>query len=128
VAVVGSRAASKAGRGLAMQVAAELVGVGYVVLSGLAAGIDTAADCSAFASGGRTLAVIGTDLQSAYPSENAWLQPLQVGAHIEGNGSRQNRCPLFIPLSCREPPTTTSFSPACAARHSKLDAPATVIP
>lgn len=47
VAVVGARASSREGKGLAMQVANEVVAAGKVIVSGLAAGIDTAAHCAA---------------------------------------------------------------------------------
>jgi DNA processing protein len=100
VAIVGSRTASKAGRGLAMQVAEELVGAGYIVLSGLAAGIDTAAHCAALAAGARTIALIGTDVQSAYPPENAWLQQRIYREHLllspfaSGTPTRRGNFPL----------------------------------
>ncbi|MFL5865127.1 MAG: DNA-processing protein DprA [Solirubrobacteraceae bacterium] len=74
VAVIGARRASAAGMAAAANVAEDLVGAGYVVVSGLAAGIDTAAHQAALGTGGRTVAVIGTGLRRAYPVENAGLQ------------------------------------------------------
>jgi DNA processing protein len=74
VAVVGARAATQDGVRAAAEIAHELVRIGYTVASGLAAGIDTAAHSAALAAGGRTVAVIGTGLQRAYPPENASLQ------------------------------------------------------
>jgi DNA processing protein len=74
VAVIGSRQASPAGIDTARRTAEQLVGTGYVVTSGLAAGIDTAAHTAALDAGGRTLAVIGTGLNHAYPPRNAELQ------------------------------------------------------
>jgi len=74
VAVVGSRKASGEGLERAASIAGHLVGSGYAVMSGLAAGIDTAAHTATLAAGGRTVAVIGTGLAHSYPPENAALQ------------------------------------------------------
>lgn len=74
IAVVGSRQATDRGLRIAQRIAEHLVGRGYAVASGLAAGIDTAAHKGALALGGRTFAVIGTGLRRAYPPENAPLQ------------------------------------------------------
>ena len=98
VAVIGARRASDEGRAVAAEFAAELTAAGWVVVSGLAAGIDTAAHRAALEHGGRTLAVIGTGLQHSYPPENAELQRTiaQRGAVIS----------QFWPDS---PPTRQSF-------------------
>jgi DNA processing protein len=74
VAVVGARRATDAGLAAAADISAHLVDSGYVVVSGLAAGIDTAAHTAALEAGGRTVAVLGTGLAHAYPPENAELQ------------------------------------------------------
>lgn len=74
IAVVGARAASDEGLRRARKLAGHLVEAGYVVVSGLAAGIDRAAHGGALESGGRTIAVIGTGVNKAYPVENAELQ------------------------------------------------------
>jgi len=72
--VVGTRAPTDAGRRIAAAVAERLTAAGYSVFSGLAAGIDTCAHRAALERGGRTVAVIGTGLDQAYPRENAALQ------------------------------------------------------
>jgi DNA processing protein len=53
-----------------------------IVVSGLAVGIDTVAHMTAIEAGGRTVAVIGTSLEQAYPSENAELQNLIARDHL----------------------------------------------
>jgi DNA processing protein len=74
VAIVGSRRASPEGRAHARRLATELSETGYVVVSGLAAGVDAAAHTATLAVGGRTLAVIGTGVDRVYPGAHAGLQ------------------------------------------------------
>jgi DNA processing protein len=74
IAVVGARKATHDGIKKAGAVAGHLVDSGFTVVSGLAAGIDTAAHTAALARGGRTVAVIGTGLARSYPPENQALQ------------------------------------------------------
>ena len=72
VAMVGARNASAAAVRFARQIAAELGELGYVVVSGLARGIDTAAHRGALASG--TIGVVASGLDIFYPPENESLQ------------------------------------------------------
>jgi DNA processing protein len=74
VAIVGTRQASEHGLRQADQLARGLADAGVPVVSGLAAGIDTAALQGVLAAGGRAIAVIGTGLRRSYPKENAGLQ------------------------------------------------------
>jgi DNA processing protein len=74
VAVVGTRQASEHGLRLAGDLARDLAEAGVPVVSGLAAGIDTAALLGALWAGGRAVAVIGTGLRRSYPPKNAELQ------------------------------------------------------
>ena len=74
LAVIGSRTATATGTEHARTVAHHLTAAGYTVISGLAAGIDTVAHTATLETGGRTIAVIGTGLNHAYPPENAELQ------------------------------------------------------
>jgi DNA processing protein len=74
LAVIGSRTATPTGIEIATEIAIHLLEAEYTVVSGLAAGIDTAAHTAALRRGGRTVAVIGTGLEHAYPAENAKLQ------------------------------------------------------
>jgi DNA processing protein len=73
IAVVGTRAASDAGRALADGLAHELAAGGVTVLSGLALGIDATAHEAALDAGGRTVAVVGTGIRRTYPRDNARL-------------------------------------------------------
>lgn len=72
VAMVGARNASAAAVRFARQLAAELGELGYVVVSGLARGIDTAAHRGALGNG--TIGVIASGLDIFYPPENEPLQ------------------------------------------------------
>lgn len=70
VAIVGSRNCTHYGRKCAQKFGFQLAGAGYSVISGMARGIDTAAHEGALASGGRTIAVLGSGIGKFYPSEN----------------------------------------------------------
>lgn len=73
VAVVGTRGASKDGLKRARKVARTLVDAGYLVVSGLARGIDRAAHEATLDAGGRTIAVMGTGIDRIYPAEHKQL-------------------------------------------------------
>lgn len=73
VAVVGTRDASPQGVEMAGLMARQLVENQVTVVSGLAAGIDTAAHRSTLDAGGRTIAVVGTGITKTYPKENVGL-------------------------------------------------------
>ena len=72
VAIVGARNASAAAVKLARQFAGELAAAGFVVVSGLARGIDGAAHQAAL--NGGTIGVIASGIDIAYPREHADLQ------------------------------------------------------
>lgn len=73
VAIVGTRRSTAYGRDQAERLAHDLAGDGWVVVSGLALGIDAAAHRGALAAGGVTVGVIGSALDRFYPEENLGL-------------------------------------------------------
>ncbi|WP_234443031.1 DNA-processing protein DprA [Streptomyces cellulosae] len=74
VAVVGTRTPTLEDIAHARAIAGGRAERGVTVISGLAAGIDSAAHGTALAVGDRTIAVIGTGLRRSYPAQNARLQ------------------------------------------------------
>jgi DNA processing protein len=82
ISVVGTRNPSELGAKRAQKLAMLLSVKGYVVVSGLAKGIDTAAHIGAIKAGGKTIAVIGTPLNQCYPKENCNLQKVIAKDHL----------------------------------------------
>lgn len=79
VGMVGARNASAAGRRFARDMAAELGRAGYVVVSGLARGIDTASHEGSLRTG--TVAMVAGGVDIVYPPEN---QPLYERIREQG--------------------------------------------
>ncbi|MBQ6052120.1 MAG: DNA-processing protein DprA [Clostridia bacterium] len=82
VAIVGSRKATDLGKKTAARIAYELASAGITVVSGMAAGIDTAAHKGALYGGKETLAFLGGGADVVYPKENEELY-----RRIIGNGA-----------------------------------------
>ncbi len=84
VAVVGTRRVSPYGREVAYQLGSELAQHGVTVISGLALGVDAIAHQAALASGGRTIAVLGSGIDQIYPPRNRRLalQIIERGALV----------------------------------------------
>jgi DNA processing protein len=105
VSVIGTRQPSDSGRALARDVAQALGRSGFVVVSGLAAGIDAEAHRAVLelrggdrARGARTIAVLGTGLGRAYPPEHAALQ-----------ASISRECAVISQFWPEAPPSRQSF-------------------
>ncbi|EKR89718.1 putative DNA protecting protein DprA [Leptospira santarosai str. CBC379] len=73
VSVVGTRNPSKKGKDTAAFITEAVIGLGYVVVSGLAKGIDSVAHSTALVSKDSTIAVLGTPIHKIYPAENKFL-------------------------------------------------------
>jgi DNA processing protein len=71
IAMVGARNASSLGTRMARRMAEDLGQAGFVVVSGLARGVDAAAHLAALPTG--TIAVMGGGVDVIYPAENAVL-------------------------------------------------------
>ena len=82
VSVVGSRNASRRGISIASILTRGLVERGICVISGLAAGIDTAAHRATIAAGGRPVGVLGTGINRTYPAENRDLHDMVAAAGV----------------------------------------------
>ncbi|HVI29158.1 DNA-processing protein DprA [Hansschlegelia sp.] len=87
VAIVGARNASSAGRSFAARLAAELGGAGWVIVSGLARGVDAAAHSASLSSG--TVAAFAGGLDCVYPPEHA-----DLAGRIVGEGALVSEMPM----------------------------------
>ena len=100
IAVIGSRRATQYGLGVARRLGAELARLGFCVVSGLARGIDTEAHEGALTVGGRTVAVLGSGIDTVYPPENQDLfgRIVQTGAVLSefpfGRGPDRQTFPM----------------------------------
>ena len=81
VAIVGARACSAYGGGVARMLGREVAAAGLVVVSGLARGVDGEAHRGALDAGGSTVAVLGCGVDRDYPAAHA-----RLAAEIAGNG------------------------------------------
>jgi len=82
VAVVGSRAATAYGSGLATDLGADLAEAGVSVVSGMAFGIDAAAHRGALVVGGPTIGVVANGVDVAYPPGNRPLFEAVARDHL----------------------------------------------
>ncbi|MBP1807149.1 DNA processing protein [Rubellimicrobium aerolatum] len=97
VALVGARNASSLGLRMARQLAEGLGGAGFVVVSGLARGIDTAAHRAALPTG--TVAVMAGGVDHVYPPENA-----DLADEIARRGLRLSEHPIGLEPQARHFP------------------------
>lgn len=90
IAVVGSRNPTSYGRSTAHQLSRDLAARHFVIVSGMALGIDTAAHHGALNGRGKTVAVLGSGLGSVYPPEN-----LRLFEEISNNGAVISEFPVM---------------------------------
>ena len=82
VAIVGSRAATAYGNGVASDLAADLVAQGVTVVSGGAFGIDAAAHRGALAAGGPTVCVVANGVDVSYPPAHTGMFDTLAQQHL----------------------------------------------
>ena len=99
IAIVGSRRCTPYGLRQAERLGASLARAGLTVISGLARGIDGAAQRAALRAGGRTVAVLPAGVQNIYPPEHADLaaEIVQQGALLSEMSHRQQLLPGLFP-------------------------------
>ncbi|MGV3578873.1 DNA-processing protein DprA [Brevundimonas sp.] len=97
VGVVGARIASAGGQRIARGLATQLGQASFVVVSGLARGIDAAAHAGSLETG--TVAVLGGGVDDVYPSENSGLYD-----HIVERGCVVSESPIGARAQARDFP------------------------
>ena len=89
LAIVGSRNPTRGGERNAFEFARHLASRGFCIVSGLAAGIDTAAHRGALAAGNATIAVLGHGIDGVYPAGNR-----ELAREIAAGGALVSEFPL----------------------------------
>ncbi|MEL7453205.1 MAG: DNA-processing protein DprA [Pseudomonadota bacterium] len=97
IAIVGARNASAAGRKMARDIAAEIGPAGYVVISGLARGIDGEAHAASLETG--TVAVLGGGIDHVYPPQHDRLY-----SAIAAEGAIVSESPFGLRATARDFP------------------------
>jgi DNA processing protein len=125
LAVVGARKATPYGLAAARLLAGWAASAGYTIVSGAAMGCDQAAHVAALRAGGRTVAVLGTGADVAYPrgaaalldrisqagaviSEHPWGAPAQRWQFRTRNRIIAGLCPVLLVLEASLPSGTFS--------------------
>ncbi len=90
--VVGSRRCSTYGRQQARRLSADLASMGFTIVSGMAAGIDSEAHRGAIAAKGRTVAVLGCGLATALCGRDA-----ELALEIAESGAVLSELPMETP-------------------------------
>lgn len=100
IAFVGAREATGYGKRVVHRLLPELVKEQFVIISGLAKGIDTESHRKVLSLGGKTIGVIGTGLDNYYPESSRELQEEIAANHLllseypDGTGPRRHHFPM----------------------------------
>jgi len=108
IAIVGARNASAAGRRLARDIAAGLSQAGYVVVSGLARGIDGEAHGASLEGG--TIAVLGGGIDHVYPPQHDRLY-----AAVAADGLLLSESPFGHRATAKDFPRRNRLITGCAS-------------
>lgn len=87
--IVGARNSTSGGEQICAQLSAQICAAGLLITSGMALGIDAIAHRSALASGGKTIAVVGTGLDRVYPARH-----YELAHSIAENGAIVSEFPI----------------------------------
>ncbi|OGK25233.1 DNA protecting protein DprA [Candidatus Roizmanbacteria bacterium RIFCSPHIGHO2_02_FULL_38_11] len=84
LAIVGTRTPTPYGQQIAKKFAEELTQAGFVIVSGMAMGIDTVAHKACLKAGGRTIAILGCGVDIIYPAinRNLYYDIIEKGGFI----------------------------------------------
>ena len=94
IAIVGTRYPTKYGREWTHKISTFLTKQGFMIVSGMAAGIDTVAHQACLSAAGRTIAVLGTGVDVVYPHSNQ-----NLAATIQDQGLIISEYPQGTPPS-----------------------------
>ncbi|MBY5931873.1 DNA-processing protein DprA [Tateyamaria omphalii] len=117
IALVGARNASSLGTRMARALARDLGSEGYVVVSGLARGVDAAAHLAALDTG--TIAVQAGGVDTIYPAENA-----RLAEDIAARGARISEQPLGLQPMARHFPARNRIISGLSAATIVVEAAA----
>ncbi|RMG89495.1 MAG: DNA-protecting protein DprA [Chloroflexi bacterium] len=92
LAIVGTRRPTQYGRDVSYRIAQKLAEQGITIISGLAQGVDAMAHLGALDGGGRTIAVLGTGIDTIYPAQHEAL-----AKRITEHGALISEFPLGTP-------------------------------
>lgn len=82
ISIVGTRTPTQDGKLAIQKIVPELVSAGWLIVSGLAKGIDTLAHEAAISSSGKTISVIGSGFDHLYPASNKLLAENIMKNHL----------------------------------------------